>query len=344
MFDLKCKVAIISFFWSIIHQIMSQCNFYWGHSKRYNDYSSHIKRIFDGKVQKISIDAGFTCPNRDGSKGYGGCTFCNNKTFTPSYCSQEQSVGQQINEGMSFFSRKYDKMQYLAYFQSYTNTYATDDLLISLYEKAMEHKEVIGLIIATRPDCLSETILDYFERKSKEIYLVVELGVESCENCTLERVNRGHTFEESIIAIKNLSSIGVKNCVHMMLGLPDESHEIILEQARKLSVLPIDYLKLHQLQIHKNTVLADQYFEAPENFQIFATPNDYAELIVDYLELLSPKIIVERFTSQSPPELLIAPKWGMKNHEFVALVEKALRRRNTWQGRLCESYFLTRDF
>jgi radical SAM protein (TIGR01212 family) len=310
--------------------------YYWGHGKRYNDFSSHFRLVFTEKVQKISIDAGFTCPNRDGSKGFGGCTFCNNETFTPSYCSLGKSIESQINDGIQFFSKKYKDMLYIAYFQSYTNTYASINDLISLYEEALSHPKVIGLVISTRPDCLSAELLDYFERKSKEVYVMVELGVESCENKTLELVNRGHTFEDSIYAIHQLASRKIKNCVHMMLGLPGEDRETILLQSTILSGLPIENLKLHQLQIHVNTKMAKQFMEKPGSFQIFETPEEYAELVVDYLELLHPRIIVERFVSQSPGNMLIAPKWGIKNFQFTAIVERRLQQRNTWQGRLCE--------
>lgn len=308
--------------------------FSWGHTKRYNDFSTYFKSIFDERVQKISIDAGFTCPNRDGTKGVGGCTFCNNKTFTPSYCNLDNSVLSQVDEGIRFFSTKYKSMLFLAYFQAYSSTYAPVDYLIKLYEEALSHSKVIGLVIATRPDCLPADLLDYLETISKKKYVMVELGVESCENSTLNFINRGHSFEKSVEALNKLNERGIHNCVHMILGLPGESRAVVLKQATILSKLPTENLKLHQLQIHENTVMAKQYQKNPELFQLFKSADDYAELVVDYLELLHPRIVVERFVSQSPAEMLIAPQWGLKNFEFVAKVEKRLKERSTWQGRL----------
>jgi len=308
--------------------------FSWGHAKRYNDFSTHFRNLFSERVQKVSIDAGFTCPNRDGNKGIGGCTYCNNKTFKPSYCNLENSVATQLEEGIVFFAKKYSSMKFLAYFQAYTNTYAPLENLIELYETALKHPKVVGLVIATRPDCLSLETIEYLAELSKRYYVMVELGIESCENSSLQLINRGHTFEESVVAIENLSKFGIHNCAHMIVGLPGESKETILKQPQLLSKLPIENLKLHQLQIQRGTVMAKQYAEHPEWFSIYENVNDYVEIVVDYLELLKPEIIVERFVSSSPANLLIAPGWGLKNFEFVAKVEKRLKERDTWQGKL----------
>nr|HPR60503.1 TIGR01212 family radical SAM protein [Prolixibacteraceae bacterium] len=272
--------------------------------------------------------------NRDGTKGTGGCTYCNNTTFKPSYCKLEHSVTAQVNKGVEFFARKYEAMKFLAYFQAYTNTYAPLENLIDLYEEALKHPKIVGLVIATRPDCLPKNVLDYLEEKSKQFYVMVELGVESGNNETLAFINRGHTFEDSAGAIEKLAARGIHNCAHMILGLPGETRETILNQARELSRLPLENLKLHQLQIHRKTVMEKQYRHNPDLFSIFHSVDDYIELVVDYLELLSPKIIVERFVSQSPRELLVVPKWGLKNFEFVAKLEKRMLERDTWQGRL----------
>jgi uncharacterized protein len=290
--------------------------------------------MFSERVQKVSIDAGFTCPNRDGTKGTGGCTYCNNTTFKPTYCNLENPVSEQVNKGVEFFARKYDSMKFLAYFQAYSNTYAPLENLIALYDEALMHPKIVGLVIATRPDCLPNNVLDYLEKKSRQFYVMVELGVESCNNNTLAFINRGHSFEESAEAIQKLAARGIRSCAHMILGLPGETRETILSQARELSKLPLENLKLHQLQIHRHTVMEKQFRETPELFSIFHTVEEYIELVVDYLELLSPRIIVERFVSQSPRELLIAPKWGLKNFEFVDRLEKRLAERNAWQGRL----------
>lgn len=312
---------------------MGETVYSWGHGRRYNDFPTYFRTLFSERVQKVSIDAGFTCPNRDGSKGLGGCTYCNNKTFKPTYCNLENSVSSQVLKGIDFFARKYEAMKFLAYFQAYTNTYAPLDDLKRLYEEALEHPKIIGLVISTRPDAVSNELLDYLAELSRTVYVMVEFGLESHLDRTLESINRGHSFSESVWALEETAKRGINNCAHMIVGLPGESRDELLGQARIVSQLPVKNLKLHQLQIHHGTILARQYNENPERFQLY-TAEEYIELVVDYLELLNPAIIVERFISQAPPDLLIAPKWGLKNFEFVAKVEKRLAERNTWQGRL----------
>lgn len=305
----------------------------WEGNKRYNDFSGYFKRKFNFRVQKISINAGFTCPNRDGLRGRGGCTYCNNVTFSPAYCHLEKSVTTQLIEGIEFFSRKYNSMKYLAYFQSYSNTYAPLENLKLLYEEALTHPEVIGLVIATRPDCVTSEILDYLQFLSESHYIMVEFGMESHKNSTLEKINRGHSFEESIYAVEETARRKIHNCAHMILGLPGEDEKDWLEQAKVISTLPIENLKLHQLQIHKNTMMYKEFLQWPEQHTLF-TVDEYLELVVRYLELLNPRIIVERFVSEAPDELLIAPRWGLKNFEFTARLEKLLEAKKTWQGRL----------
>lgn len=307
--------------------------FEWDGNKRYNDFSGYFRKKFNGRVQKISIDAGFTCPNRDGTRGRGGCTYCNNQTFSPAYCNLEKSVATQLDEGIAFFSRKYDSMKYLAYFQSYSNTYAPLDNLKKLYEEALNHPEVIGLVIATRPDCVTTDILDYLQQLAENYYIMVEFGVESHLNSSLDRLNRGHHFEESVWAITETARRGIHNCVHLILGLPGETENDWLEQARIISDLSVENLKLHQLQIHRGTRMYKEFQDHPETFGMF-TLDEYLDLCVKYLEYLSPKIIVERFVSEAPDELLVAPRWGLKNFEFTAKLEKLLEERDTWQGRL----------
>ncbi|WP_340114300.1 TIGR01212 family radical SAM protein [Maribellus mangrovi] len=309
--------------------------YYWGHERRYNDFPTYFRNLFSERVQKVSVDAGFTCPNRDGLKGLGGCTYCNNKTFKPTYCNLEKSVTQQVQHGIDFFAKKYKSMKFLAYFQAYTNTYAPLEELKRLYEEALEHPKVIGLVISTRPDAVDEPLLDYLADLSKQVYVMVEFGLESHLDRTLGSINRGHTFAESVWALQETAKREINNGAHMILGLPGESHDEMMEQARVISQLPVKNLKLHQLQIHKGTVLEKQYRENPEQFKLYSA-EEYIDLVIDYLELLNPAIIVERFISQAPPEMLIAPKWGLKNFEFVAKVEKRLAERNTWQGRLIQ--------
>lgn len=307
--------------------------FLWKSDKRYNDFSGHFRKKFNGRVQKISIDAGFSCPNRDGLKGSGGCSYCNNRTFSPEYCNLEKSVTSQLKEGIGFFSRKYKSMQYLAYFQSYSNTYAPLANLKALYEEALSHPEVVGLVIATRPDCVNTEILDYLQSLALDHYIMVEFGVESHKNASLDRMNRGHHFEESVWALNETARRNIHNCAHLILGLPGENETDWLDQARVISKLPVENLKLHQLQIHKGTRMYREYLQNEADFNMF-TVDQYLDLTVKYLELLNPRIIVERFVSEAPDELLIAPRWGLKNFEFTARLEKLLAERDTWQGRL----------
>ncbi len=312
--------------------IMQQ--FPWGHSGRYNNFQASFRKTYgDEKVQKISLEGGFTCPNRDGRRGKGGCTYCNNEAFSPAISSVRESITRQMEEGIRFFSHKYQGMKYLAYFQSYSNTYAPLPLLKQMYEEALTCPGVVGLVIATRPDCLGDEILDYLAGLSGSTYLMLELGLESHLDATLERINRGHTFAESVTAVEEASGRGIRTTAHMILGLPGETPEDWLDQARVISGLPVENLKLHQMQIHKGTVMSHHYRKNPSQFPLF-TADEYASLVVEYLELLNPRITVERFTSQAPADLLVAPAWGIKNYEFTAMVEKLLQHRDTWQGRL----------
>lgn len=304
----------------------------WGHSKRYNDFPTYFRKLYAGRVQKVSIDAGFTCPNRDGTKGRGGCSYCNNKTFKPSYCSLEKSVSTQVSEGIGFFEKKYKSMRFLAYFQAYTNTWAPLEDLKKLYEEALEHPRIIGLVISTRPDAVSEGLLDYLAHLSRKVYVMVEYGLESHLDASLRNMNRGHTFEESIHALEQTAVREINTCAHLILGLPGEKYSDWLDQARIISELPVKNLKLHQLQVHKGTLLEKEYLRDPGKFRLFSL-DEYVELVVDYLEILNPQIIVERFVSQAPSEMVLAPSWGIKNFEFVAKVEKRLMGRNTWQGK-----------
>ena len=301
-------------------------------NKPYNEFSDFLKDVFPGKVQKISLNAGFTCPNRDGTKGFGGCTYCNNQTFSPEYCHTEKSITRQLEEGVAFFARKYPEMRYLAYFQAYTNTYDATERLIAKYEEALRFPGVCGLIVGTRPDCMPGDLLDYFSDLSKHSFVLVEYGVESTLDKTLRRINRGHTYAEAEEAIRRTASRGIYTGAHLILGLPGESREEILSHAGSISKLPLTTLKLHQLQLIRNTRMAKEFEESPADFHLYSV-DEYIDLVIDFVERLNPDIVVERFVSQSPKELLIAPDWGLKNYEFTAKVLKRFAERNTWQGR-----------
>jgi len=300
--------------------------------KLYNDLSAFLAGHFTCKVQKISLNAGFTCPNRDGTVGHGGCTYCNNQTFNPAYCKTEKTVTEQLEEGKRFFARKYPDMKFLAYFQAYTNTYAELEELKRKYEEALAVPDVVGLVIGTRPDCMPEALLDYLEELNKRTFLIVEYGVESTDNDTLKRINRGHTFEVAAEAIRRSAARGIRVGAHIILGLPGEERDTLVAQAGIISSLPLTTLKLHQLQLIKGTRMAAEYAENPFGFHLYSA-DEYIDLVIDYVEHLRPDMVLERFISQSPKELLIAPDWGLKNHEFTDKVKKRMLERNAWQGK-----------
>lgn len=285
-----------------------------------------LSAYFPFKVQKISINAGFTCPNRDGSKGFGGCTYCNNQTFSPQYTDHQKSIVRQLEEGIAFFSHKYPEMKYIAYFQSYTNTYGDITDLMQKYKSALNHPEVVGLIIATRPDCMPDELLIELQKLNKDHFLLIEYGIESTNNKTLVDINRGHRYEDAIDAIIRTNEKGILCGAHLILGLPGESRKTILSHADKLSKLPLTTLKLHQLQLIRGTKMALQYEQKPDLFRL-PTVEEYIDLCIDFMKRLNPDILIERFVSQSPKELLIAPDWGLKNHEFTAKLNKRIKER-----------------
>ena len=299
----------------------------------YYDYGTWIRHRFPFRVQKISVDAGFTCPNRDGRLSTGGCIYCDNRTFNPAYCQRQDSITQQLEAGKLFFARKYPEMKYLAYFQAYTNTYASIDHLRQLYEEALRVKDVVGIVIGTRPDCVSDELLDYLEDLNRRTFIIVEYGVESANDETLQRINRGHNFEQSRMAIEKTHQRSILTGAHIILGLPGEDAQVSLRQAPVISSLPIDILKIHQMQIIRGTRLAAEFERNP--FHIYDI-DEYIHLIASYIQRLRKDLILERFVSQSPKELLIAPHWGLKNHEFTDLLNNYLKQHNIHQGDLSE--------
>lgn len=312
-----------------------------GLKKPYNDYSSFIKEKFNERVQKISLNTGFTCPNRDGAKGVGGCTYCNNNTFNPDYCEPTKSISQQLDEGIAFFSKKYPPIsvrtgkaqKYLAYFQAYTNTYADLELVKSYYLEAINHPNIVGLVIGTRPDCINQEIIDLLSEIAKTHYVSIEFGVESTLNKTLDYINRCHTYEETIAAFELAKNNQIHLGAHLIIGLPGETRQEMLNHAKEVSKLPINTLKIHQLQIVKHTLMALQLKSEPELFELFEA-DEYIDFIVEFVSQLRPDIIIERFISESPAHLLIAPKWnGIKNFEMVAKIEKRMLEKNVWQGK-----------
>ena len=295
----------------------------------YKEFGTWLQAELGCKAQKLSVDAGLTCPKRDGTLGRGGCTFCDNRTFNPAYCRQGGSITDQLEAGKRFFSRKYPTMKYLAYFQSYSNSYGTLSHLKELYEEALRVPDVVGLVIGTRPDCMPDALLEYLEELNRRTFLLVEYGVESANEETLVRVNRGHTFAQARECIIRTAQRGIRVGVHMILGFPWETRSELIRQAQLIASLPITTLKLHQLQVIRGTQLAREYELHPWPLP---TAEEYVDLVLEYISHLPSSLVLERFVSQSPPEYVIAPRWGLKNHEFSALVKKAIQKRSTQLG------------
>jgi uncharacterized protein len=309
--------------------------FPWGHERRFNAYSNYFRKIYGARVQKVSIDAGFTCPNRDGSKSTGGCTYCNNNAFNPSYCEPEKSITKQIDEGIEFHKWRYNEaVSYLAYFQAYSNTYASLETLKKLYSEALSHPGVIGLIIGTRPDCIDNEKLEYLKELSEKYYVAIEYGIESCYDKTLARINRGHTFDEALKALGQTAAAGITTGAHFIFGLPGESRKEMLDEVDIISRLPLTTVKFHQLQIIKGTTMEAEFRDNPGDFELFSW-EEYLEFFILFLERLNPAIVVERFTGEAPPRFLTGQGWGKKRtDQIVNLIEKRMEELNTWQGRL----------
>lgn len=302
--------------------------------RRFNAYARYHREKFGGRVQKVTIDAGFTCPNRDGTLGTGGCHFCNNEGFNPSYCSPSKSISTQIAEGIEFHRWRYKKaVQYLAYFQAYTNTYGDTDAIIKKYEEALSHPKIIGLVIGTRPDCVSEDLLHYLVERSKKVHIQIEFGVETVYDTTLASINRGHDFATAKQTISKVASLGLSTGAHFIFGLPGETRDMMLQSAGIISQLPLTTIKFHQLQILKNTRFESMYLETPEKFTFFDF-EEYCDFIIDFLELLNPAFIVERFAGEVPPRFQVTSGWGLiRNEQILAAIENRLETRNTWQGK-----------
>lgn len=293
----------------------------------YLDYSEYLTRLFPGrKMQKLTVNARFTCPNRDGSKGRGGCIYCNNEAFNPSFADSSLPVEEQLEKGKQFFGYKYPDMRYLAYFQAYTNTYGRSvDELVGLYRRALSVDKVDGVIIGTRPDCVDDVLLDKLaELDRQDSRIIVEYGAESAHNQTLHLINRGHSWEDTVKAVKMTANKNIETGVHLILGLPGETRDMMLQTIDRLNELPVSTVKFHQMQVVEGTELARRYRDNRSNVTIFEV-DEYIDLCVEIIGRLRKDIAIERFTSQSPESMLIAPKWGIKNHVFVDRLQKRLR-------------------
>ena len=290
--------------------------------------------IMTPRIQKISIDAGFTCPNRDGTLGTGGCTFCDNAAFVPSYCSTTKTVRQQIEEGIEFHRKRYRRAdQYLAYFQAHSNTYKPLDELKLIYQQALDHPKIKGIVIGTRPDCVDEPLLHYLNEVQETHYVKLEYGVESVYDTTLKRVNRGHDFATSQRAIRMTAEHGIPCGAHLIFGLPGETRAMMLDAADVISHLPLTSVKFHQLQIFKGTKMADKYQQHPEEFHLFDL-EEYIDFVIDFVERLNPDIVIERFAGEVPPRYLVTTPWTrLRYDEVLNRIMKRMKERGTWQGK-----------
>ena len=289
----------------------------------FKDYADFLSERFDGKVQKITINAGFTCPNRDGTLGRGGCAYCNNSSFSPMTGADVRSVSRQIEDGKRFFAKKYPEMRYLAYFQSYTNTYGETERLMSLYSEALSDSDVVGLIIGTRPDCMPDSLLPRLAGLNKSKTVIIEYGAESSHDSTLAAVNRCHDWATTVDAVMRTHQAGLAVGLHFILGLPGETHDMMMTTVDRASRLPIDCIKFHQLQIVRGTRLASEYLSGRQPLTLFDV-DEYIDLCVEIVSRIRKDIAIERFVSQSPDNLLIAPRWGLKNYEFTHKLFNAL--------------------
>ena len=305
----------------------------WGTDRRFNAYSDYFRKEYGERVQKISINAGFTCPNRDGKVGRGGCTFCDNRAFNPSYDDAHTSVTEQIKKGMEFHKKRYRKAtSYLAYFQAFSSTYADLPHLQELYEEALSVPEVRGIVVGTRPDCVDEEMLDYFAELSKRCHLVLEYGIESMLNNTLLRVNRGHNVEKSHWAVEETARRGIHVGGHFIIGLPGEERSDFLDMAMELADWPLDSVKFHQLQLIKGTAMAREFEKNPEGFPSFAM-GDYLELMMEIVELLPPRLVIDRIAGEVIPGMGLREGWGIRYDGVLKAFEKLLEENDSWQGK-----------
>lgn len=322
-----------------IHKNMQPQVYEWGDNRRFNSYSAYFKRLFGSRIQKVTIDAGFTCPNRDGSVSRGGCTFCNNRAFNPSYCMPESGVADQIRNGIKFHAHRYQKAnRFLAYFQAYSNTYKPLDQLRAIYDEALSVEGIEGLVIGTRPDCVDEEKLDYFAELSKHKYVILEYGVESIHDHTLKAINRGHDFMAAKRAIEMTAERGIKVGAHFILGLPGETQQMMIDQTQIINSLPLDTIKFHQLQVVRGTAMELDFAQNPQNYMSWDSPMEYIDFFIDILQRLRGSLVVERFVGESPLEFHVPNGinyWrGFRNESLLQMLERRLKERDAYQGQL----------
>ena len=303
--------------------------------RRYNSFVGYLKEKYGCRLQKLVVDAGFSCPNRDGTLSTSGCTYCDNAAFHPNYSTPDKSITRQLDEGIEFHQGRYRSVtKYLAYFQAYSNTYGPLEKMRRVYEEALAHKDVVGIVVGTRPDCIDEAKLDYLRELSQDKVVIVEYGIESCHDTTLRRINRGHTFEQARKAVELTAEKGIMQGAHFIFGLPGETVPMMMDMASAINALPLDTVKFHQLQIIKGTAMEREFSEKREDFVTF-TLEGYIDFFVDFLERLRPDLHIERFAGEVPPRFVNETPWGLvRNPQLLEMLEKRLEERDTWQGRL----------
>lgn len=300
----------------------------------YKSFASYLREKYGNRVQKISVNGGFTCPNRDGYKGRGGCIYCNNNAFSPDYTNSKMPIKQQVEAGIKYFSKKYPTQKYIAYFQNYSNTYADVEILMKKYYEALEHPSVVGLAISTRPDCIDDKIMQLLCEINQSFKVFLELGVESTNDSTLAFLNRCHNYQDVINATQIAQKYGIWITLHLIIGLPGETKEDLINTATRISELHVQAIKLHQLQVLKNTKLAYLYLHNKIELHPLSL-DEYIDWVISFIEYLRPDVYLERFTSESPVEIVLAPKWGkIKNYHVSEMIKLEMKKRNAYQGKL----------
>jgi radical SAM protein (TIGR01212 family) len=300
-------------------------------SLRYKSFGSYMKDRFGETVYKVNVDAGFTCPNRDGTAGFGGCIYCNNDSFRPASCKSVIPVKEQVRNGISYVEKRYGAKKFIAYFQPYTNTYADVDTLRNLYAEALEDPRVAGLAIGTRPDCIDGEKLDLLESIARNKFVLIEYGIQSIYDETLEYINRGHDYRCFVDAVHLSAGRGIEIGAHIIVGFPTETREEMLRMAYEISILPVGFLKIHQLQVIKDTVMASMYEKSP--FNTFGY-EEYLDFVVDFVERVRPDLVLQRMFALSPDDILIAPRWDKSKQQIIRDIDERFKSRDAHQGRL----------
>ncbi len=303
-------------------------------NRRYNSLSLYLRNKYKHRLQKISVNAGFSCPNRENYTGIKGCTFCNNKAFNPSYCDPSKSIKQQVEEGLSFLRKRYKNAgEFIVYFQPYSNTYASINKLEKLYNEALSIPDISGIVVSTRPDCVNERKIELLAHLAKSNHVFLEMGIESTYNKTLKRINRGHDFSTTLHAFKLAAKYKLFTTGHYIIGLPGEDKNEILESAKILSEIPMKALKIHQLQIVKDTFMEKDFIKNPTDYQLFER-EEYIDFVIDFCEQLNPELLIDRFAGEVPLPYLVAPHWGLYRYDqILQMIEKKFEEKGTWQGK-----------